>query len=54
MLTREDAKILVKLNINNLFLHGETIASGDDYEDNVNYQYVEENEKFYKLAGLIR
>ena len=54
MMTREDAKIRVKLNVNKLFLSGEHIAAADDYNDSVNYRYVEENEKFYRLAGLIR
>ncbi|GBR75831.1 hypothetical protein NO2_0463 [Candidatus Termititenax persephonae] len=53
MMTREDAKIRVKLNVNKLFLSGE-VDTYDDYADSVNYSYVDENEKFYRLAGLIR
>lgn len=54
MLSREDAKIRVKLNVNKLFLNGEVIAREDDYKDNVDYRYIEKNEKFYRLAGLVR
>ena len=51
---KAEAKMRIKLNINRLFGGGKLLVSRDDYADNVNYEYVEENEKFYKLAGLIR
>ena len=54
MLSREDAKIRVKLNVNKLFLSGEDITHADDYKDSVDYRYIEKNEKFYRLAGLVR
>ena len=54
MMTREYAKTCIKLNVNELFLSGKPIDSRDDYKDSANYGYIEDNERFYRLAGLIR
>ena len=53
-LNKAEAQMRIKLNINRLFGGGKLLVTRDDYADNVNYAYVENNERFYKLAGLIR
>jgi hypothetical protein len=53
-MNKAEAQMRIKLNVNRLFAGGKLLVSRDDYADNVNYEYVESNEKFYKLAGLIR
>jgi hypothetical protein len=53
-LNKAEAQMRIKLNVNRLFGGGKLLATRDDYTDNVNYEYVESNENFYKLAGLIR
>ncbi|MDR1114348.1 MAG: hypothetical protein LBL50_04590 [Candidatus Margulisbacteria bacterium] len=53
-MNKAEAQMRIKLNINRLFDGGKLLVSRDDYTDNANYEYVENNEKFYKLAGLIR
>ncbi|MDR2428268.1 MAG: hypothetical protein LBD62_00500 [Candidatus Margulisbacteria bacterium] len=53
-MNKAEAQMRIKLNINRLFDGGKLLVTRDDYADNANYAYVESNEKFYKLAGLIR
>jgi hypothetical protein len=53
-LNKAEAQMRIKLSVNRLFDGGRLLVSRDDYVDNVNYEYVESNEKFYRLTGLIR
>ena len=51
---RDEAKNRIRLNINKLFMSGEMLDIRNEYRDKVDYSYLEENEKFYRLVGLIR
>ncbi|MDR2431432.1 MAG: hypothetical protein LBD99_04185 [Candidatus Margulisbacteria bacterium] len=51
---KKEAKMRLKVNINQLFLNGEILAIRDEYADKVNYAYVEDNDGFYRMVGLIR
>jgi len=51
---KDEAKNRVRVNINKLFLSGEMPDIQNEYQDKVNYSYLEENEKIYRLMGLIR
>ena len=51
---KAEAKNRIRVNLNKLFLDGEMFGIQDEYQDKVNYSYLEENEKVYRLMGLIR
>ncbi|MDR1453164.1 MAG: hypothetical protein LBJ25_04250 [Candidatus Margulisbacteria bacterium] len=53
-MNKAEAQMRIKLNVNRLFDGGKLLVTRDDYADSVNYEYLESNERFYKLAGLIR
>lgn len=53
-MNKDEAKNRIRLNINKLFMNGEMLDIRDEYADKVNYSYLEENEKIYRLTGLIR
>ncbi|MDR1996758.1 MAG: hypothetical protein LBQ83_00285 [Candidatus Margulisbacteria bacterium] len=51
---KEKAKMHIRVNVNQLFLNGEILDVRDEYADKVNYAYLDENENFYRMVGLVR
>lgn len=52
-MNKEEAKEHIRVSVNKLFLSNEMNIQ-KEYADEVNYAYVDDNENFYRMVGLIR